>query len=147
MNHSPIVIHCSRFLILLILTIAGLTAAPQAMAQSHDLSGSWSGHWQSCSSGHQGPMNATFCKIDDAHYRVDFRGRFFKVFPFRYSVTLNVVSQTEDAVELAGSSYLGRVFGTFHYRATVRDNCFTASYSSCKDCGKFVMQKCGCCVR
>ena len=87
-------------------------------------------------------MSGTFCKLDETHYRVDFRGRFLKLLPFRYSVTLNVVSQTEDTVELAGSSYLGRVFGTFHYRATVRDNCFTANYSSCKDNGKFVLQRC-----
>lgn len=107
-----------------------------------DLTGSWSGHWQSCSTGHQGPLNATFCQLDESHYRVDFKGRFFKLFPFRYSVTLNVVAKDDEKTTLAGSSYLGRLFGTFYYQAEVVDGVFTASYSSCKDSGKFVMRQC-----
>jgi hypothetical protein len=56
-----------------------------------DLTGSWSGHWEDCQSGHSGKLWAEFCKCDDTHYKVTFTGRFFKVFPFRYSVVLNVV--------------------------------------------------------
>ncbi len=76
-----------------------------ARAQAIDLSGCWSGSWQSCSTGHAGVLRATFTRCDDTHYRVDFSGRFFKILPFRYSVTLQVVEETEETVKLSGSSY------------------------------------------
>jgi hypothetical protein len=114
-------------------------------ASAADLSGCWSGHWQSCTSGHKGPLNATFCKLDESRYRVEFTGRFFKLIPFRYEVTLNVVGSDGDTVTLSGSSYLGRMFGTFTYHATATGCDFVANYSSCKDRGKFVLHRaCAC---
>lgn len=111
-------------------------------AEATDLSGCWAGSWNSCSTGHKGPLKASFCKISDSAYQVNFKGRFFKVFPFRYSVVLNVVYDDGQTLKLQGSSYLGRMFGTFYYNATVTDGCFNASYSSCKDNGWFRMTKC-----
>jgi hypothetical protein len=105
------------------------------------LSGCWTGHWQSCTSGHKGPLNATFCKLDETRYRVEFTGRFFKLIPFRYEVTLNVVTSDGDTVTLSGSSYLGRMFGTFTYSATATGCEFVANYSSCKDRGQFVLHR------
>lgn len=107
-----------------------------------DLSGSWSGDWRSCTSGHKGPLSAQFCKVDPCHYEVRFKGRFFKVIPFRYAVTLEVVEETPERVVLAGSQDLGRLFGTFTYSATVTGNCFVATYTSCKDQGEFRMSRC-----
>ncbi len=108
-----------------------------------DLSGSWSGSWQSCTTGHSGPLSARFTPCGDAAYRVEFSGRFFRIVPFRYTVVLDVVEDSGDAVTLAGSSVLGRVFGTFTYRATA-DGCrFEASYSSRKDSGAFRMTRNG----
>ena len=108
-----------------------------------DLSGSWSGSWQSCTTGHSGPLSARFTPCGDAAYRVEFSGRFFRILPFRYTVVLDVVEDSGDAVTLAGSSVLGRVFGTFTYRATA-DGCrFEASYSSRKDSGAFRMTRNG----
>jgi hypothetical protein len=111
-------------------------------AQATDLSGYWSGSWGSCKTTHKGPLSASFCKISDSAYQVNFKGRFFKVFPFRYSVVLNVVSDDGQTVRLQGSSYLGRMFGTFYYTATVTNGCFNASYTSCKDNGYFRLSKC-----
>lgn len=110
-------------------------------ANATDLSGCWSGAWKSCSSGHQGVLRAEFIRCDDTHYRVHFSGRFFKIFPFRYSVTLSVVAETEDSVTLAGSSYLGKLFGTFCYTATADDCHFHADYTSKKDRGVFTMTR------
>ncbi len=110
-------------------------------SRAADLSGCWAGTWESCKSGHHGPMKATFCKLDESSYRVDFRGRFWKVFPFRYSVVLNVV-EDGDVVRLQGSSYLGRLVGTFYYDATATSCEFNATYTSCKDWGRFVMTRC-----
>lgn len=114
-----------------------------ASALATDLSGTWAGSWQSCSTGHSGVLKATFTRCGDSRYRVEFRGRFCKVVPFTYSVTLNVVEDTGECVTLAGSSYLGRLFGTFCYTARADGCSFTASYSAKKDSGKFVMRRVG----
>ncbi len=121
-----------------------LTGFVANSATAHDLSGCWDGNWQSCTTPHHGPLDGEFCRIDATHYQVNFHGRFFKVFPFRYSVVLTVVSEDANRVELAGSSDLGRLFGTFYYRAVVTGNSFVANYSSCKDSGQFILQRqCG----
>ncbi len=121
-----------------------LACGGASSAQAQDLTGRWDGSWQSCKTPHKGPLHGNFCRVDANHYRVDFHGRFFKVFPFRYSVTLAVVSEQPGRVVLAGSSNLGRMFGTFHYHAVVTGNCFVAQYTSCKDNGQFVLQRaCG----
>ena len=99
----------------------------------------WIGHWQSCSTGHKGPLSATFCPINDSQYRVQFRGLFFRILPFRYSVMLQVISDDGQNVRLAGSSYLGRLFGTSYYQANATQRRFVANYSSCKDRGHFVL--------
>lgn len=129
-----------RILIAAALFFSTLVFASQA--QATDLSGYWQGGWNSCSSGHKGVLRATFCRVSPAAYQVNFTGRFFKLFPFRYSVVLNVVSDDGQTVQLQGSSYLGRMFGTFHYNATVTNDCFNASYTSCKDDGWFRLSKC-----
>ena len=122
--------------------LAALAAGGSARsALAVDLSGCWQGHWESCSTGHSGPLNATFCRVDATHYSVRFSGRFFKVVPFRYSVTLTVVADRGDSVTLAGSSYLGRLVGTFHYQANATNCSFVANYNSCQDQGKFVLSR------
>jgi hypothetical protein len=119
-----------------------LSLAATSTASAIDLTGSWSGDWLSCTSGHKGPLQGEFCRVDNCHYEVRFKGRFFKVFPFRYAVKLQIVEETADKVVLSGSQNLGRLFGTFTYSATVTDNCFLATYTSCKDDGQFRMERC-----
>jgi len=115
-------------------------------AQAVDLTGSWTGRWESCSTSHNGVMKADICRIDPAHYRVAFSGRFFKVVPFRYTVTLRVVEDTPKRTTLAGSHDLGRMFGVFQYTAVADSQCFTANYRSCEDQGRFVLSRdCPCC--
>ena len=110
-------------------------------AQATDLSGCWSGSWGSCTSRHRGPLNATFTRCNEQQYEVTFSGRFFKIMPFRYSVTLDVTEDC-DVVKLSGSSYLGRLMGTFNYRAQATECHFSSSYSSCKDHGWFELSRC-----
>ncbi len=124
-----------------VLTVWALGAGGK-LARATDLSGRWHGNWKSCTDGHSGPLNASFCKLDDTQYRVNFSGRFLKIIPFQYSVTLNVVSDIDGVVKLAGDSYLGRRYGTFHYEATATETKFTADYTSCKDDGRFVLSRC-----
>jgi len=121
----------------------GLLFLQPANVRAQDLCGAWSGHWEDCKSGHCGPLQATFCKCDDTHYKVTFTGRFFKVFPFRYSVVLNVIDQKGDKFYLAGESNLG-LFGTFTYQAEATATDFVAHYSSCRYEGKFVLSRCCC---
>src|SRR5262245_46933962 len=77
-----------------------------------DLSGRWSGHWESGENGHRGPLRATFTRIDDSHYRVVFRGRFWLVVPFRYGMTMNVTGSDGDKLILSGSQKLGPLLGS-----------------------------------
>lgn len=111
--------------------------------EAADLSGCWAGSWQSCTTGHRGPLKAEFTRCGADAYRVTFSGRFFKIIPFAYTVTLDVVSEDADGVVLAGRSYLGRMFGTFSYRATADACRFTANYASKKDNGIFRLTRQG----
>jgi hypothetical protein len=117
------------------------TLLAPAFCSATDLSGTWSGTWQSSSTGHKGPLRAEFVRLDEARYEVFFQGRFFKVFPFRYSL---VMTSWEEggAVYLSGSRFLGRMFGTFSFQAAATDCEFKANYSSCKDSGCFTMTRC-----
>ncbi len=128
----------SRLLLAVVIVGALLATSP---VQATDLSGHWSGSWRSCTSSHKGPLRAKFCAINDSQYRVEFTGRFLLLLPFRYEVTLNVVSDDGETVQLAGSSYLGRLFGTFHYRAQATPCRFTASYCSGDDRGLFILHR------
>ena len=110
-------------------------------AEATDLSGQWSGTWKSSKTGHKGPLRCTLTRIEDSRYRADFSGRFFKIIPFRYSVTLQVQEEGE-TVTLSGQKNMGLFFGTFYYSAKADSGSFTASYQSCRDRGQFVMKRC-----
>jgi hypothetical protein len=114
----------------------GLLLLTPAACQAVDLSGCWSGTWQSCVTPHRGPLHAEFVQLDANRYEVFFRGRFFKLLPFKYSVVMTATEQ-EGVVYLSGSKYLGRAFGTFSFNAAATDGSFNANYSSCKDNGTF----------
>jgi hypothetical protein len=122
--------------------VAAMDEKTAAVAVGPDLTGEWSGTWQSCTSGHNGPLKATFCKTDDCHYQVKFRGRFWKVFPFRYTAVLDVTGQDKDKVHLGGSRKLP-FFGEFSYTATATACEFHADYCTKKDNGTFTMTRCG----
>lgn len=127
-----------RFVAPLALAFLLAVATP---ARAVDLSGSWAGSWQSTSTGHAGPLRATFRPCGEGRWAVDFSGRFFKILPFRYSVTLRVIEDGGDEVILAGSSWLGRMFGTFCYRAEADACRFEARYTSKKDNGIFRLER------
>ncbi len=131
----------SLFFIACLASLCGFAATSPAA----DLSGSWSGYWESDSTGHRGPLRCTLTKLDNGAYRANFSGRFFKIVPFRYSVDLDVV-QDGDTVSLAGEQRLGRRLGDFHYNAEATCQDFIANYSSCKDNGRFVLTRCDTCV-
>ena len=108
--------------------------------QPPDLSGKWSGHWESQGSGHKGPLHGTFRKTDETHYRVVFRGRFLKVLPFRYKADLDVVGYQDGKVLLSGSRKL-LFFGTFRYHAEATCEEFVATYETNNDHGVFIMKR------
>src|SRR5690349_9295654 len=91
----------------LAIAICGVLVS-QSAAEVTDLSGCWSGTWQSCVTPHRGPLNAEFVRIDANHYEVFFNGRFFKLLPFKYSVVMTATEQ-DGVVYLSGSKYLGRM--------------------------------------
>jgi hypothetical protein len=113
-------------------------AAP--FAQAADLSGCWEGCWKSCTTGHKGVLRATITKLDDSRYCAHFSGTFFRFIPFRYTTVLNAVDNG-DSVALSGSSYLGRLMGTFCYDGTANECQFNMNYRSRNDCGVFRMSR------
>jgi hypothetical protein len=126
---------------LLILLLQTSTRAGEPIP---DLSGRWeSGSWHSDTTGHKGPLRATFHQQDDGNYRVIFRGRFWGVVPFRYGVTLQVTGQQDDKVLLSGSSRLGPILGTFTYSGEASATEFQATYQSRGDHGVFLLSR-GC---
>lgn len=133
---------CGMLGLLALLMMVTLGAvSPNSAEAAPPLTGHWSGYWASGTSGHRGPLSATFYPIDEMRYQVRFKGRFFKLVPFRYTVVLNVVADHGDHVELAGSSYLGRLFGTFSYHAMADGASFSASFQSRKDAGRFELRR------
>ncbi len=132
-----------RARLLSLFALCFLIACTVAPLSAADLSGQWSGGWSSTTTGHKGPLQATFQALNDTDYEVQFRGRFFKIFPFRYRVVLSVVETYDDGrVRLEGASYLGRMFGTFTYQAEATDASFRADFASCKDAGVFWLNRC-----
>src|SRR5262249_25141682 len=124
----------------LLLVFALLLSAPAALAGEPDLTGRWAGKWESDANGHNGPLRAKFRRINDTQYRVGFTGRFFRVVPFLYAVTLDVTGVQGDAVLLSGSSRLP-LFGTFEYSAVATDTDFDATFRSGNDSGKFILRR------
>ena len=123
------------------LAVAAVIACFPASSQALDLSGTWEGNWQDFGTGHSGPLKATFTKLENGNYQVDFRGRFAKIIPFRYSVVLNA-TEKDGKVHLTGSSDISRRRGTFHYKAEATDTNFVSSFVSCKDNGQFCLERC-----
>src|SRR5262245_43375611 len=123
-----------------VLALLLVLAAPSA-GWATDLSGTWSGSWGSNQTRHKGPLHAEFVRISENQYEVFFRGRFFKVLPFKYSMVMTAVEQ-DGVVQLSGSMNLGRMFGTFTFAAAASDCEFNANYSSCKDDGYFALTRC-----
>jgi hypothetical protein len=129
-----------RILCTFALTVFVVLAA-RCGAEAADLSGHWTGTWQSGSTRHQGPLQAEFVRLDEHRYEVLFSGRFLRFVPFRYSTVMTATEQ-DGVVSLAGAKYLGRLFGTFSFAARATDCRFDANYSSCKDHGCFKMTRC-----
>jgi len=106
-----------------------------------DLGGKWSGTWRSEISDHNGPLKAKFEVVDTTKVQARFNGRFFKLIPFHFNVTLEVVESKDGVVTLKGKEDLGRTLGTYTYHATYRDGKFVANYATDKDKGVFEVSR------
>ena len=129
------------FVVWLSLSLATSAPAAEPATCPPDLSGHWVGCWSSDKNGHHGPLQANFTKISDGCYRVRFSGRFFKIVPFTYAVTLKVVGIQADGVVLNGSLVLGPVLGSFQTDAVASATNFHARFKSKGDYGQFVLSK------
>ena len=118
-----------------------LMAAQANAGELENLSGNWAGTWNSEISGHQGPLKAKFTVAGEDVVKARFTGRFFKVVPFKFNVTLNVTSQKDGVTKLSGKEDLGRALGTYHYDVTYKANEFVAKYHTDKDKGVFQVRK------
>ena len=117
-----------------------LALAFAQLASAQDLSGNWRGTWRNTAKGHHGPLRASITQCDDQHYKAVFTGRFFAVFPFRFSAVLTVTGQEGNDVLLSGSSNLG-LFGTFNYQARSNGCDFVADFCSPRYVGRFTLTK------
>lgn len=117
--------------------IASAEAPDTVLVELPDLRGEWSGEWCSRSTGHRGPMKATFCRINCNQYEVTFKGRFCTLIPFRYTAILTASPGAEGQVVLTGSKNLGLLFGTFRFQGSANDCRINANYCSKDDRGHF----------
>ncbi len=127
-----------------IVALVGLANGSTVYAQEimpPSLTGSWTGGWNSQTTGHQGPLRASIRPTGDGHYSATFTGKFFKVIPFRYQMNLQVVGASDGVLQLAGSKKLGPLMGYYSYNATVSGNSFSASYRTKRDSGTFFMHR------
>jgi hypothetical protein len=125
----------------LLLTGAIARAADSICCPAPDVTGRWVGCWESDKNGHHGPLRANVHKVSDTCYRVVFAGRFFKVIPFVYAVTLTATEVRGDAVVLTGDLYLGPGLGTFRCDAVVTTCTFDARFSAKSDSGRFTLTR------
>jgi hypothetical protein len=123
--------------------IAVLVLSPiQLQAEDKlDLSGKWSGSWRSEISDHTGPLKAKFTVLENSKVQARFSGRFFKIIPFRFNVTLEIVADKDGVVTLKGKEDLGRTLGTYTYNATYSKGKFVAKYVTEKDKGVFEVSR------
>ncbi len=126
---------------LLAFAISLVFLATSAKADDQLLDGCWSGSWQSCTTGHGGPLSASFCRIGPEHVQASFRGKFARILPFRYYAVLRIVHEEPGSMVLAGSQRLGPIMGTFEYQATIRDGNFQATYSSRRESGNWTLSR------
>ena len=120
-----------------LIAIMGLSPIQLEAEEKLDLSGRWSGTWRSEISDHTGPLKAKFQVLDNTKVQARFNGRFFKLIPFHFNVTLEIVKNKDGVVTLKGKEDLGRTLGTYTYNATYSKGKFVAKYSTEKDKGVF----------
>ena len=125
----------------LLVIVSFLMIFAGSFSTAADLSGAWKGTWANSNNRHTGPLRGRFTALNDSQYRVIFRGRFFGVLPFRYSVVLDADEQEDGSIRLHGSTFVSRRYGTFEYDATVRDGHFESTYTSSKFQGTFSMDQ------
>jgi hypothetical protein len=122
--------------------VLGIALVPSfATAQEPDLTGRWSGYWQSDKNGHTGPLNARFTAKPDGSYRVVFTGRFAKIIPFIYATTFQASSAGPDMLNMSASQNLGPGLGTFDTNGYATSSNFDARFSARGDSGRFVMSR------
>lgn len=105
-----------------------------------DLSGRWCGTWLSYCNGHHGKLNGVLTRDACGDYRARFTGTFWKVFPFIYPTTLNVVDCRNGTVYFRGSQNIP-LLGEFCYGGHATCDTFCFRYSSKKDRGVFQMSR------
>ncbi|MFO1002365.1 MAG: hypothetical protein U0936_18715 [Planctomycetaceae bacterium] len=121
--------------------ISAESVAESTVVELPSLCGEWSGEWCSQSTGHRGPMKATFCRLNCNQYEVTFMGRFCSLIPFRYKAVLTATPGENGQVVLTGSKNLGLLFGTFRFRGSATDCRIVANYCSKDDRGQFRMSR------
>lgn len=129
-------------LVLLVAPVAANDTPLVVASPAPDLSGDWTGHWESDKNGHRGPLRATLTRVGPDCYQVRFAGRFAKIIPFRYSTPMTVVGSGDSVVLLSASKTLGPLLGTFSMSATATT--FDADFTAKNDRGKFILTRvCG----
>ncbi|MBA61953.1 MAG: hypothetical protein CMJ76_06250 [Planctomycetaceae bacterium] len=131
----------SKLIFFLILALIMSLPIQANAGELNNLSGNWSGQWSSDISNHKGTLKAKFTVLNEKQVQARFNGRFFKLIPFKFIVTLDVVSQKEGVTKLKGKHDLGRALGIYHYDVTYKGNEFIAKYHTDKDKGVFQVVK------
>lgn len=127
----------TRFLLGALITVA-MTGSATAQTPS---GGGWRGEWVSESTGHRGPLAANVKPLPHGDVRVRYWGRFLKVVPFYYAVTMHRTGTGESGEMLLTNTSKLMFFGTFTADAVLTENSFESRYTSKKDNGRFSLRR------
>jgi hypothetical protein len=127
----------TRFTLGVLITV---TMVGSAAAQTPS-GGGWRGEWVSETTGHRGPLAASVKPLANGDVRVRYWGRFLKVVPFTYAVTMHRTGTGEAGeVFLTNTSKL-MFFGSFTADAVLTEHSFESRYNSKKDRGRFSLRR------
>jgi hypothetical protein len=105
------------------------------------ITGRWEGAWKSDASGHTGKLRGLVSKVDETHYRVNFRAAYRHFLHFSYAVPL-AVDQGDGVWHFSGEEDLGGLAGgVYRYEGQATPTNFFSTYRSQYDHGTFEMAR------
>jgi len=115
---------------------------------TNDITGRWSGHWNSQATGHHDELRALISQVDTNHYDVKFHAAYksetfkFITVHFGYTVRMETKPSTNADVAFHGSEDLGKLAGSVYtYDGHANATNFFSTYKSKYDRGTFEMTR------
>jgi hypothetical protein len=131
------------YLLALVLSSSAVIGTARS-ASSADLDGCWVGRWVGCTDGRTGTVRARITKCGANQYHAVFRGRCFKIMPYRYTATLTAVKDDQTGRAHFKCTRKLPIWGWYWMNGSVNGNKVFARYRTDDHTGYFTMQRTCC---